>query len=366
MKIGIDARLWNETGVGRYIRALVANLASFDNPHEFTLFLRKNEYEHLPSPGPAFRKVLADVHWHTLAEQLRMPSIYNQAQVDLLHIPYFSVPILTPLPFVVTIHDLTISHFSTGKATTLAIPIYRLKHLGYKVVLAYAVRRATSIITVSETVRKQLTQEYSIDPGKTFVTREAGELEFGEVSPIKTPDNYLLYVGNAHPHKNLEILIEALLMIQKQFPRLKLVLIGKHDYFYERLKSLIARRKLAGDVLFPGDVTNAELTSWYGHADVFVFPSKAEGFGIPGLEAMGLGCPVVCSDIDVFHEIYSEAAVYFNQYKKEDLVTKLTQVLIDTTLRNSLVIKGKAKAIEYSWSRMARETLTIYENSPRI
>ncbi|MEK7166749.1 MAG: glycosyltransferase family 1 protein [Patescibacteria group bacterium] len=366
MKIGIDARLWNETGVGRYIRALVTNLASTGNSHEFTLFLRRHEYNELPLPGPAFRKVLADVPWHTVTEQLKMPAIYSQAKVDLIHIPYFAVPVFTPLPFVVTIHDLTISHFSTGKATTLAYPIYRLKHFGYKIVLSYAVKRAATIITVSETVKKQLTQEYSIDPGKVVVTYEAGDLENGIKSSRGFPDQYLLYVGNAHPHKNIEKLIEAYEMLRTQFPKLKLILIGKHDYFYARIKSLISVKKLTSDIILPGNVSNAELVSWYSHAAVFVIPSLAEGFGIPALEAMSLECPVVCSNIGVFHEIYGEAAVYFNLNNKEDLVAKLIQVLNNKTLRNELVRKGKNKAHEYSWSKMTRETLSIYENCIRI
>ena len=164
MKIGIDARLMHETGVGRYIRALISNLSEIDRVHEFIVFIRS--LNDLPVLTDNWQAVLVDIQWHTLQEQLEMPKIYDQAKLDLLHIPYFSVPIFTHTPFIVTIHDLTISHFSTGKATTLPLPLYLLKRLGYAWVLKNAVTNSKAVITVSNTVREQLIEDYRLDPKK--------------------------------------------------------------------------------------------------------------------------------------------------------------------------------------------------------
>lgn len=365
MRIGIDARLWKETGVGRYIRALTTELVKLDRKNEYVLFLRKPEFESLQFPAN-WRKVLADVHWHTMTEQLALPLIYRSARVDLLHIPYFSVPLFTSRPFIVTIHDLTISHFATGKATTKPYFLYLIKRLGYQFILSQAVKRATQLITVSETVKKQLVQEFSLNPGKVTVTYEAGDLEVDKSGGLNTPSLYLLYVGNAHPHKNVVFLIDAFNKLRRRFPKLQLVLIGKKDFFYQRLTDTIRRKDLESDVVLPGEVSNADLSLWYSHAAALVFPSLSEGFGIPGLEAMRMSCPVVASDISVFHEIYGGSAIYFNPRETSDLVEKLTALLNNISLRKKLITQGKEKAAEYSWQKMAEETLSLYESCTRL
>jgi glycosyltransferase involved in cell wall biosynthesis len=361
MKIGIDGRLWNETGVGRYIRALVAELGNMHTPHEFTLFLKDHEYSQLTLPV-GWNKVRAQVSWHTFQEQVYMPQVYKKSQVDLLHLPYFSVPLLTPVPFVVTIHDVTISHFATGKATTQPLPIYLLKRLGYTWTLKHALSKACNIITVSETVKQQLIKEYRVPSAKISVTYEAGLLEnVTSRPPIDLPKNYILYVGNAHPHKNLENLIKAFGLVRKTIPGLSLVFVGKNDFFYTRLQQYATNQQLSPAVKFVGEVDNGQLSQWYKGASVFVFPSKSEGFGIPGLEAMSVGCPVVATDIPIFHEIYGSAALY-SKIDHQNLATTIVTLLKDPRQRSTLVKRGYEQAEKYSWKRMARETLTLYES----
>lgn len=365
MKIGIDARLWSETGVGRYIRALVNHLGQLDSAHEFVLFLRKKEIDKVVVPNKRWVKQEADVAWHTLAEQLQMPGIYKQADVDLVHIPYFSVPVLMPVPFVVTIHDLTISHFATGKATTHPKLIYELKRLAYRFVVWKAVHGAKRVITVSESTKKALINEYRLSPGKIAVTYEAGGLEAGtkEVK-ITAPSQYILYVGNAHPHKNLDKLLDAYTLFHKKNAEIKLVFIGPDDYFYQQLKNY-SEEQLQG-VKFVHGVNRNELYTWYRKALCLVFPSLSEGFGIPGLEAMMLGVPVVCSNIAVFHEIYGEAAEYFDQNSTENMAEIMLRLVGDEKKRKNLSTKSLKKASEYSWAKMAQETLEIYEDCHRV
>lgn len=367
MKIGIDGRLWNETGVGRYIRALVTEIGQLDFKNQFVIFLKKSDFDTFVPPNDRWQKYLADVTWHSFKEQLNMPQIYKKSGVDLVHIPYFSVPIFTTVPFVVTIHDVTISHFATGKATTKPKYVYLAKWLAYKFVLRFATDKASAIITVSETVKKQLLAEYKVEVNKIFVTYESGQLEENsDKNMIEVPNKYLLYVGNAHPHKNLEMLLKAFKKLSITIPQLKLVLVGPKDYFYKQLVSFAKDNNLLHNVIFLNGITNSSLQLLYQKAEALVFPSQSEGFGIPGLEAMSQGTPVAVSDISVFHEIYGEAALYFNQHSVDSIVATLSTLLTSTQLRNKLITLSKQKTKEYSWKKMAQETLAIYESCTRL
>jgi len=367
MNIGIDARLWQETGVGRYIRALVTQLGQIDSHNHYSLFLTKSDFDRVKAPNERWQKILADVHWHTVNEQLLMPRIYRQAQLDLLHIPYFSVPLSTPQPFVVTIHDLIISHFATGLATTRIKPIYFAKRLGYQLVLRQAISRAQKIITVSNIVKQQIVSEFGVKSDKVIVTLESGELEnIPTLTQAPIAERFLLYVGNAYPHKNLRTLITAFVQLKKSDPNLRLVLIGKPDYFYESLKTWAKKMNYDTGIVFAGDVYNQDLANWYKHATLLVFPSLAEGFGIPGLEAMSLGCPVVASDISIFHEIYNSAALFFDPTNPKGMVETIERVIKNETLRQKLITVGKNHARKFSWATMAGQTLTIYENCTRL
>src|SRR3990167_10003333 len=177
MRIGIDVRLWNQTGVGRYIRNLVTNLAEIDKKNEYVLFARsedKNEIDPFIHDS-RFMIEVADVSWHSIAEQIQLPKILNQQNLDLMHFPYFSVPFLYNKPFVVTVHDLIINKFNTGKASTLPYPIYFTKRLGYHAVLANAVYRAKKIIVPSNSVKKDLQKTYiNLRDSKIVVTYEGG------------------------------------------------------------------------------------------------------------------------------------------------------------------------------------------------
>ena len=162
-------------------------------------------------------------------------------------------------------------------------------------------------------------------------------------------DDYFLYVGNAYPHKNVETLIRA-----AKLAKARVIYVGKNDYFYQKLG------------VVPKSVSDKELTNLYKNATALVFPSLMEGFGLPGVEAMRIGTPVVCSDIPVFREIYGEACLKFNPRDPEDIKKKLQEVLENKKLRTDLIVKGKKQAAKYSWRRMASETLEVYESSDRV
>ena len=396
MRIGIDVRLWNESGVGRYTRNLVKNLQILDKKNEYVLFgLNKDIQEILNQAfgseaqarrvqNDNFRIVKANVRWHTLEEQLRLPAILNKERLDLVHFPYFSVPIFYNKPFVVTIHDLILHNFPTGLASTLPLALYQLKLFGYKFVISQAARRAEKIITVSDATKKEIVDHLGVNKDKVVVIYEGVETSSKfKVQSSKLQlkvKNYFLYVGNAYPHKNLDRLIEAfdlfchpeasaegshgiLLRQLADQNDTKLVLVGKEDYFYRKLKEKVKRMGLSDSIIFYGEATDEELLSLYKKALALVMPSLMEGFGLPALEAMANKCLVLASDIPSLREVCGSSAIYFNPYDIDDMVEKMKIVLLnDLNHFTKNINRGLERAKMFSWEKMARETLRVYES----
>jgi glycosyltransferase involved in cell wall biosynthesis len=359
MKIGIDARLIEETGVGRYIRNLLTELGKIYKKNEYVVFLRRGSFNSFRLPNKRWHKALADVPWHTLTEQFVMPGIFAKEKIDLLHVPYFNVPILYRGPFVLTVHDLTILHFDTGKASTHPWIFYKLRRLGYRIIVRWGIMHAKHLIAVSQATKREIMDHFPVSQEKISVTYEGvdARLTIGDQRITKKrliADPYYIYVGNAYPHKNLE----TLLMAFQRTKGHKLVLVGKDDFFYKRLRNKVEEMNLGKSIIFFGPADDRQLTNLYTHAKAFVFPSLMEGFGLPALEALSLGCPVVVSDIPIFHEILGDAAVYFNPHDSRDLATKLTSEILSRDAKDTLQ--------KFSWKKMASETARIYERSTRV
>src|ERR1700690_1183396 len=162
MRIGIDARLINETGVGRYIRNLLYWLGTIDDQNEYIIYLNSQAFTTFSVPNSRWHKKLVDIGWHTISEQLFLPFVYVRDRIDVLHVPYFTIPIFFPGKIICTFHDLTILHEKTGKATTLPRPFYAAKHLGYRCIVALGMKRASHIITVSHTVEQEIRATYHL------------------------------------------------------------------------------------------------------------------------------------------------------------------------------------------------------------
>ena len=386
MRIGIDGRLWNETGVGRYIRNLVKNLGEIDQKNEYVLFAQANDIDNIQFQisNFKFQIVKAEIRWHSLDEQVRFPSIINQEHLNLMHFPYFSVPIFYKGKFVVTIHDLIPLHFDTGLATTLPVPFYKAKRFGYKFVLRQTVKKTGKIIAVSNATKKEVIKHLNVDPEKIVVTYEGvdEQIAYRQSHIVKddklsaiSDKQYFLYVGNAYPHKNLDRLIEA---FQLAFARdsssasrrtqndIRLILVGKEDYFYRRLKEKVNDMGLMEYVLFKGEVGDGELLLLYRNAKALIMPSLMEGFGLPAVEAMANKCLVLASDIAVIREICGESAIYFNPYDVESIKGKMDLICSNDLDQESKKRKmGLAKVKQFSWRKMAEETLRIYEEVER-
>jgi len=252
--------------------------------------------------------------------------------------------------------------------------------LAYKLVISSAVKRAKKVLAVSQFTKDDLVKQFKINPEKIIVTYEgvAGmsvistkgrnplTKEFLPISDFsqtlemtKNIRPYLLYVGNAYPHKNLEGLIRVYTEINKNSPDLKLVLVGKEDYFYRRLKQYA--KNFSKNIIFPGYVPDEELKALYTSATLYVFPSFYEGFGLPPLEAMAHGLAVVSSDKTCLPEILGSAALYFNPDDEADMKNKIEQALRDEKLREDLQNRGYEQAKKYSWLSCADKTLEVYK-----
>jgi len=371
MRIGIDARFYGPLGkgLGRYTQKLIENLEKLDNQNQYFIFLKKENFADYQPKNPNFQKVLADYRWYTLKEQLRMPQLLNKYKLDLVHFPHFNVPLFYRKKFVVTIHDLILLHFPTLRSTTLNPLFYWFKFLAYKFVIRSAIRRSEHIITVSNFTKKDILDNYAVAEDKISVTYEAGEdfcsLKIGQEKNILKKYGiikpYLLYVGNAYPHKNLDKLILEFSQFQNENKDYHLVLVGKEDYFYRQLKKFVEERK-SKNTIFPGHISDCDLDVVYRKADLYVFPSLYEGFGLPPLEAMAKGVPVLSSDHPCMREILGDSALFVDAKVKDGLASGIRKIMTDKNLRLELIQKGYQQCRKYSWPAMAKKTWQLYQN----
>ena len=411
MKIGIDARFWGQAGPGRYVKNLILSLEKIDSENTYIIFNLQGSKDYKVS-SERFKSVSVDVPWFSFAEQIKLPFIFGKQQLDLLHVPFFNIPIFYPGKIAVTIHDLTIHRFSTARATTRWRPFNLLKRLIYRFVFWFALKRAVVIFTPTEFVKQDLLREYGwLDQSKITVTHEgvgkdlrgaeSGKryAECGMRNAERTNRDYkilsakygirkpyLLYVGSMYPHKNLERLVEAFWLVSEEYPDLSLILVGKLDYFQKRLRDAVdqgsARGKTSGvfsdptpevgesgGVIFPAFaakdryVPDEDLAVFYKNALAFVFPSLSEGFGLPPLEAMQFGTPVCASNATAIPEICADAALYFDPQDTKDMAAKMKAIVKNGELRKDLVRKGYNNLDRFSWNKMARETLEGYRKT---
>lgn len=371
MRIGIDARMYNESGVGRYISNLINQLTLLDRKNEYLIFLLKKDYDTLVYHNN-FTKVLVSVKWYSLNEQLKLPQILGTLNLDLIHFPHFNVPILYRGKFVVTIHDLIHQHFQMRLATTLNPITYKLKQFAYKKVFKNAIFKSQKILVPSNYVKDLLINKWGVETGKIIVTYEAVDDKLVSIGSSLSQEKYkktlekfkikqpfIFYVGNAHPHKNVEGLIEAFLELRGNYQSLQLVLSGHDHYFWQRIKTKYNQK----DIIFTGRITDEELVVLYENAQAFVMPSFEEGFGIPILEAMAIGCSVVSSNAGSLPEVGGDAAIYFDPLNIDDMVEKIFQVLNSEKLRMELISNGLKRYKQFSWNKLARQTLRVYEET---
>lgn len=373
MKIGIDARFFGPfgKGLGRYTQKLIEYLEKIDLKNQYIIYLRRENFDDYQPQAPNFQKKLADVPWYTLKEQIEMPKILKKEKFDLVHFPHFNVPYFYKQPYIVTIHDVIITNHPTTKATTLGPVLYKIKQFAYRRVITRAVTRAKKVITVSGYSKSEIVRHFKIPAEKIVVTYEASDFNKDVCSledpkylldKFKIQPHYWLYVGNAYPHKNLELLVKTWKkLIQVDNFQNALVLVGKPDYFYNRVQELVNKYGLQKQIIFPGFVDDAELCLLYQQAVGYIFPSLCEGFGLPPLEAASQGLPVLSSSASCLPEVLGQAALYFDPYSVDDIAKMVKKVTADPELQKEMREHGLLQVKKYSWQKMAEETKVVYQ-----
>ena len=256
-------------------------------------------------------------------------------------------------------HDLTTLRFLNPSKNTA---ILKAKQVVYARVNKTVARKSLAIFTPSNYIKKDVIKYTHIKPDKVFVTYESADKikDTPELVPSLKNKRFVMYIGRPLPHKNLQRLIEAFNIIETTDPDLILVLAGKKDILYSRIEEDV-KTKAIENIVFTGFVSEGQLRWLYENCKAYVFPSLSEGFGLPGLEAMIHGAPVVSSNFTCLPEVFGEAAEYFNPMDVENMATAIKRVINDETLQKKLITAGYKQAAKYSWERMTKQTLQVYK-----
>ena len=364
MRIGIDARKLHDFGIGTYIRNLLRHLARMDHDTEFVVLARPDDCPAVSALGQNFRGVAETAANYSVAEQFRIPLALRRERVTLFHAPHYVLPPLVRCPSVVTIHDCIHLMFPQYLPSRLALTYARGS-------IRLAARRATRILTVSESSKRDILRFVDVAAGKIDVIYNAYDERFG-IEPreedvvrvrerYQLHDEFVLYAGNVKPHKNLERLIVAFDLVRKRgLEHLKLVLIGDDISKYAALRRAVHSHQLHKYVRFLGYLPEETLAVMYRLAGVFVFPSLYEGFGLPPLEAMASGTPVVTSNVSSLPEVAGDAALLVDPYDPSAIADGIERVLCDERLRRDLRARGLVRARQFSWEASVARVREIY------
>ena len=365
MRVAIDARKLHDFGIGTYTRNLLRQLVRLDGQTEYLLLCHEPDLAVGAELGPNFRTVLEASPNYSIREQIHVPWVLHREKPDVFHAPHYVLPPAIRTRAVVTIHD----------CIHLMFPQYLPNRAAYayaKASMWSAVRRSHRILTVSESSKRDIIHFFDVPAAKIVVAYNGIDERFGAV-PAE-PDiarvreryqlnhRFVLYVGNIKPHKNLVRLIEAFAALRgRMFEDLKLLIIGDEISKLPALRLAVHKHKLHKHVRFLGYLPDETLAILYRLAAVFVFPSLYEGFGLPPLEAMASGTPVVTSNVSSMPEVTGDAAILIDPYNVESIAAGIERVLNDPALSDALRAKGIARAREFSWERSVARTREVYQ-----
>ena len=378
LRIVIDARRIRDFGIGTYIRSLVHALGGIDSENHYTLISLPEDARTLSGLPPNFETLVHRRPDSAYVEHVAFPLYLRSLRPDLVHIPLNRVPLLMMKPYVVTIHDMASLLFDDGGGMRMNVRRFLFRR---------GLMRADRVIAVSDATRRdvqkvgvpteRLRRVYNAPNPEFFAHRRVADARVaGPDAPtlerrrilerysIHYP--FLLYAGNIRKQKNIPRLVEAFAVVRAglaEHPDLKdlrLIIIGDEIHRYPAVRHAIIKSRVEDAVRFMGFVPFDTLRCFYESAAAFVFPSLYEGFGLPPLEAMASGTPVVTSNVSSLPEVVGDAAVLVNPENVFDIARGIREVLLDETLRQRLVRKGREQAARFSWERTAREVLEIY------
>ncbi len=368
MRIGIDATAVppQRTGAGNYIFNLIQALARFDRSNDYVVFGKGAHEEELDLTGSTVRFVRrefpgrgARLAW----EQVGLPRQARAHRLDVLHSPHYTMPLRRAARSVVTFCDMTFVLHPDLHQT--------VKRMFFPTMMRLSARRADRLIAISESTREDLVRMWGVDRARVstiplaadaaFRPQSADDIAAGCATLGLHAGTYILYVGMLEPRKNVDRLVEAFGRIAGDLPGVDLVIGGRRGWMYDQIYAQVEALGLHDRVRFTGYVSHESLPALYGGARVFAYPSKYEGFGIPVLEAMSCGTPVITTNVSSMPEVAGDAAVLVPPDDVGALAAALRRVAGDEALRAELSRKGLARAKMFSWQRCARETVAVYE-----
>lgn len=366
MRIGIDARMLRYSGIGKYIQNLIENLAKIDRKNQYILFCKEADLRICKIKQENFNFRVVKTPLFSLREQLSLPTMIKKNRLDIFHTPHFNIPLFSPVKKMVTIHDLIPLIFPGARSSWLSRTYYRFMN-------SQVVKKAGKIIAVSKNTERDLLKFFKVPEGKIEVIYEAVSGRFKPVNDVKSLEEikkkfnitkrFLLYVGLKELHKNLVSLIKILEILKKKMGLdIQLVIVGKRDPRFTQAEETAKELDLEGDVLFLGEVSDEDVVLLYNAAQIFLFPSLYEGFGLPPLEAMACGTPVISSNTSSLPEVLGDAAILINPRDIDEWAKKIRKVLTDEDLRKKLKQKGLGRVKQFSWEKAARDTLRVYES----
>jgi len=375
LHIVIDARRIRDFGIGTYIRSLVQALSAIDSTNRYTLVSGPEDVRDLAGLPENFSTSIYTREDESHLDNVLFPMYLRTLAPDLVHVPLNRVPLLMIQPYVVTVHDLANLFFEWEEYSRLRIQLRR-----YRLIRGLA--RASRVIAVSEATRRDVQKLAGVAPHRLRLVYNAPDPGFlrpdgpgaseerrriMERYQIQYP--FLLYAGNIRRHKNIPRLVEAFAVVREQlaahpvYNDLRLVIIGDNISQYPAVRQSVIRSRVEHVVRFLGFVPFETLRCFYQSAAAFVFPSRYEGFGLPPLEAMACGAPVVTSNVSSLPEVVGDAAILVNPENVFDIVRGIRDALLDEPLRADLIRRGREQAARFSWSRTARQVLEIYQEA---
>jgi glycosyltransferase involved in cell wall biosynthesis len=369
MRIGIDVTPLppNPVGAGNYIIQLVRALASVETEHEFVVFAQQSGRELIDIPAKPNVKwvILSDKSpgQRLLWEQIALPRLVRRAGVELLHSLHYTRPLVLPCASVVTFHDLTF--FLLPDLHT------RAKRVFFPMAMRFSALKADALLSVSESTRQDAIRLLHIPAEKIFTTPLGVNEEFHIISDqailescrlrYKLPEKFILFVGLLEPRKNLPLLLKAYAQLLKIEDAPRLVIVGRPGWGYKEILQQIDVLNLKDKVHFTGYVPAQDMPIVYNLAQVFVYPSIYEGFGLPPMEAMACGTPVITTDVSALRDHVGEAGILIPSQDEEALVQAMRKILLDPDLRKLLSLRGRQQVANFTWKRTALETMKVYQ-----
>ena len=356
MHITIDARIINSS-TGTYVKKLLIYLQEIDKENRYTVLVPSKDLNYLKLTNKNFRLVAADFKNYSFGEQTAFKKFLDDLAPDLVHFCMPQQPILYKGTHVTTVHDLILLTTYNSDKNWL---IFHVKQLIGRYVFKKIAQTSQHIITPTHYVKNAFVDFAKIPENKVTVTIEGADVFVDKIRPFKHPfDNFLLYVGQQSDYKNIRRLGDAHQKLLATQPDLGLILVGKKTAAHLKNESYFAAKGYK-NILYTGFLDDDQRDWLFANCSAYVFPSLMEGFGLPGLEAMGYGAPVASSNATCLPEVYGEAAHYFDPKDVDDMARAINDILIDKKLRDKLVKKGYEQVKKYSWLTMAEQTHQIY------